>query len=176
MLRKHERPTRGAIPRNQSRGSWRSPAPFWRGACLLVPTRSSFRDGFPSPSKRCKSRRNSPPGQARQGSTNETKGDSSLTAPGETVVVNAFSSPGRSTDRPGVDGQSHGGIDEMWMRSEPCWPETVLDRNVPLVLAGYPRPVRHLESTQIATGVAGRPHGEEGAADRDSEHAVGRYT
>jgi len=42
-----------------------------------------------------------------------------------------------------------------------------------IVLAGHPRPVRHLESTLIATGVAGRPRGEEGAPDRDTEQAVG---
>jgi len=33
----------------------------------------------------------------------------------DTVLAerNAFSSPGRSAARPGVDGRSHGGIDEM---------------------------------------------------------------
>ena len=52
-------PYRYYVPRNQSRGLWRSPAPSWRGACLPVPTRSSFRDGYPSPYERCESRRNS---------------------------------------------------------------------------------------------------------------------
>jgi hypothetical protein len=37
----------------------------------------------------------------------------------------------------------HGGIDEMWMPSEPCWPR--------IILQVYPR-----------------PRGEEGAADRDT--------
>ena len=49
-----------------------------------------------------------------------------LWPPNGAVLVNAFSSPGRSTARPGVDGRPHGGIDEMGMQSEPCWPETVL--------------------------------------------------
>ena len=42
-------PYQWAIPRNQARGLRRSPAPLWRGACLLVPTRSSFVTGTPAP-------------------------------------------------------------------------------------------------------------------------------
>ena len=54
-------PYRRYWPRNQSRGSWRSPASRRRGACLLIPRTLVFRDGYPSTSRRCESRRISLP-------------------------------------------------------------------------------------------------------------------
>jgi|GEM_PF-2953513 len=44
----------------------------------------------------------------------------------------------------------------MWMGCEPRWPRIRLEM-YQIVLAGYPRRVRHVESSHIATGVAGRP-------------------
>ena len=138
-------PYEGAMPRNHSRGPWRSPAPFWRGACLLVPTRSSFRDGFPSPFKRCESRRNSPPGRARQG----LRGSDALAAPEGAVFVNRFFIAG-----------SVGFLDPAWMDNRMegsmrwgCY-VSLVDRR--------------------RTCVRRRARGEQSAADRDTEHAVGR--
>ena len=54
-------PYERAMPRYQARGSWKSPAPRRRGACFLIPRTLVFRDGYPSTSRRCESRRNSLP-------------------------------------------------------------------------------------------------------------------
>ena len=78
-----------------------------------------FHTFYPSTSRRCESRRNSLPRTARQVDCLR------LCTPYWVASVNAFSSPGRSAARPGVNGQSHGGIDEMGMGCEPRWPRII---------------------------------------------------
>ena len=52
-------PYERVMPRNQARGVRRSPASYRRGACLFIPRTLVFRDGYPSASRRCESRRTS---------------------------------------------------------------------------------------------------------------------
>jgi len=67
VLRKQERPTISSLHRNQSRGSRRSPAPGRCGACLLVPTRSSSIDGYPSPFKAMRIEKEQPSRTGKEG-------------------------------------------------------------------------------------------------------------
>jgi len=53
------------MPRYQARELGRSPAPGRCGTCLFIPRTLIFRGGYPSPSRRCESRRNSLPRTAR---------------------------------------------------------------------------------------------------------------
>jgi len=83
-------------------GAWSKEKPRTQRARGLHagPATLAFRNGYPSASERCESRRNSPPGRARQG----LRGSDALAAPEGAVFVNRFFIAG-----------SVGFLDPAWM-------------------------------------------------------------
>ena len=167
MLRKHERPTRGLSLGISRVDHGEAPHPSGAGLAYWYQRARLFVTGSPAPPA-MRIEKEQP---SRTGKTGDWRRRTILRPQNGAVLANASSSPGQSTDRPGVDGQSHGGIDEVWMQSEPCWPETVLRyvggraaKRAPQIAILNMRSAGHLDPPLRLT------------QDRDTERAVGRYT